>query len=261
MKSMGRSLAFGIFNELEAEMRNIIVVIILYCFSCIAFGQSETKRYYFEDKCKSNVGLSYSGVVEGIVKRETQYTVIFRLKLRMALKNIGKQDLILLSEDPLREVLFASDTYENAMREMYIHEENMGYSNDSTSDAWKHRRQFLDSHLPPNDMTMILKKGESKQFLVQIPLMFDKSCSIKRPREEEREILWSEASALKTLYLRIVFHAWNANLEEGWYSAKSKFGKKLQKKWKSIGYLYLDDIITDPIEVKLDGGMDTAPGK
>lgn len=242
---------YGILNKMEGELNTTLIMCFMLGCSFNAFCQQTNQRYYFQEKNKQNTGISFTGVIKEISKEENRGEVFFDLKIKMTLRNNSDQDIILLAADPLCEVLFAADTYENAVQERYIHEENMGPSDDSTNDIWKQRRKFLDSHLPPNEIMLILKKGESKDYLIDLPLFFKKEYFVKRPREEEREILWSEAEKIKTLYLRVVFHTWNANLEEGWYSAKSKFGKKLQKKWTAIGNLYLDDIITDPIEVSL----------
>jgi hypothetical protein len=69
------------------------------------------------------------------------------------------------------------------------------------------------------------------------------------PRRES----WEKISKAPAAWLDVYLQVWPLNLEPASYDrSKMEFGRKLQRRWKAIGQLWLDDIVSEPIKLDLD---------
>lgn len=118
----------------------------------------------------------------------------------------------------------------------------------SLSPEWVALRMSLDKLTPPSDETRILMPNEAWSLEATVgvvlpdhPEMFSpaKSASLK------------DIKQLSTVWLRIVCEVWPWNLEPGANRSKSDFGHKLQRRWKDVGVLWLDEIYSEPITLNL----------
>ncbi|HZN06786.1 MAG TPA: hypothetical protein VFB65_08370 [Pyrinomonadaceae bacterium] len=56
---------------------------------------------------------------------------------------------------------------------------------------------------------------------------------------------------LSSLWLRVVCEVWPWNLEPSADRSKLKYGRKLQRRWKDVGVLWLDEIYSEPLTLNV----------
>jgi hypothetical protein len=127
----------------------------------------------------------------------------------------------------------------------------------NTSPEWILLRNSLNQPSPPPDKVRILMPNESWQLedCVSIALPTEISAnSISFPRSES----WERIRELSTVWLRITYQTWSLNLEPlSNDRTKMTFGRKLQKKWKDVGLLWLDGVRSEPIMLDLKKAQST----
>jgi len=208
--------------------------------------------YYFQAGLPQNEGIDLKGTAKIENVEQDPNLIVFIVKLKMTLENTGAQDLIILAGAPLREFFLIYDSYANAMLGKAIQFAYVGPGNDSTNPIWIEYRNALDQGKPPVDKARIVKPGESLHFTSEIPVMFRRSQLVKgTPRSMEKRAYWDEVKGLSSLFIRIVYEMWDLNLETEGPQSKKKFGHRLQTKWAETGHLYLDAIVSEPIEIRL----------
>lgn len=118
----------------------------------------------------------------------------------------------------------------------------------SLAPEWGALRLGLDKPTPPPDQTRILMSNESWSLEATVgvslpdhPEMFApaKSASLKDIKE------------LSPVWLRVVCEVWPWNLEAGADRSKLNYGRELQRRWKDIGVLWLDEIYSEPMTLNL----------
>jgi hypothetical protein len=118
----------------------------------------------------------------------------------------------------------------------------------SLSPEWVDLRTSLDKPTPPPDETRILMPNEAWSLEATVgvslpdhPEMFSpaKSASLK------------DIKQLSNVWLRVVCEVWPWNLEPGADRSKLNFGRKLQRRWKDVGVLWLDEIYSEPMMLNL----------
>jgi|GEM_PF-6267669 len=235
-------------------MRHTFYFMFFYlCLSGAILGQDQRMLYYFQAGLPQNEGIGLKGTAK--IENVEQYTnlVVFIVKLQMTLKNTGMQDLIIMADVPLREWYYCFDSYENALQGKAIQEDYVGPGgNDSTNPIWIEYRKALDQRKPPVDKVRIVKPGESLHFTSEIPVMFRRYQLVKgTPRSMEKKAYWDEIKGISSLFIRVVYSMWDWNLEAEGPPLEKRFGRRVQKKWAETGHLYLDDIVSEPIEIRL----------
>jgi hypothetical protein len=114
---------------------------------------------------------------------------------------------------------------------------------------WAALRQDLNKPTPPPDQTHIRMPNESWSLgatvgvsLPDHPEMFAraKSRSLKEIKE------------LSPVWLRVVYEVWPWNLEPAADRRKLNYGRKLQRRWKTAGVLWLDEIYSEPMPLNLN---------
>ena len=119
----------------------------------------------------------------------------------------------------------------------------------SLAPEWAASRLSLDKATPPPHQSRILMPNESWSLAATVgvslpdhPEMFApaKGASLKDIKE------------LSPVGLRVVCEVWPWNLEPNADRSKLKYGgRELQRRWKDVGVLWLDDIYSEPITLNL----------
>lgn len=123
----------------------------------------------------------------------------------------------------------------------------------SLAPEWAALRQRLDKRAPPPDQTRILMPNESWSLVATV--------GVSLPDHPETSALaknasWKDIKELSTVWLRVVCEVWPWNLELGADRSKLTFGRKLQRQWKDVGSLWLDEIYSEPMALRLSGGIE-----
>jgi len=114
-----------------------------------------------------------------------------------------------------------------------------------TSPEWNKMHKALDQKTPPADVTTILMPNQSFSFDSKVTIVCNEDRFDSIPA-------FSELQEASVFWLRVYYEVWSFNLEPNPRRGLSlKFGRKLQRKWKDVGKLWLDDIYTEPIQLDL----------
>jgi hypothetical protein len=71
----------------------------------------------------------------------------------------------------------------------------------------------------------------------------------------KNEKSWNELAGADCLLLRVTYETWPLNVEPRQSTLDDKkFGQELRERWKSSGYLWIDEITSEPLSftVKLN---------
>lgn len=184
------------------------------------------------------------------VKKSSPSDIMLTVNLRMELLNNGSKPVIFLETKPpeLRGVALAKSpsdfsTSKNLASEYYGESVN-------TSTEWTVLRNDLNQSSPPRDKVRVLMPNESWEFedVVSVALPTQ---SGKDSFSDKRES-WENIKQLPDVWLRAVCQVWSLNLEpKSNNRTELIFGSELQKRWKDVGLLWLNDIQSEPIALDL----------
>lgn len=220
-------------------------------------GSSQAKQ-------KTQTEKDYSVVLHNEVKSielendSSSSTVRFIITLSQEVVNDGEKPVIFLKDRlELRGISLGKSPNTFSLLSKLVLE----YHGESvnTSLEWTKFRNNLDKPSPPTEIVRILMPNESIKsegiISVTLPKETHKGNFSKGNFADERES-WANIKQLSSVWLQTNCQVWSLNLET---SAKNrdklKFGKKLQRRWKKYGYLWLDDIVSEPIPLDLSSAV------
>lgn len=172
------------------------------------------------------------------------------VKLKLELHNDGTNSVIFLeTKPPLLVAAALAKSTDDLVSGNNLASQYTGESID-TSPEWIALRECLKQPFPPPDKVRVLMPNESWwiEGSVSIALPTESGKASFYPKRET----WERVQELSTIWLRIAYQSWSLNLEpESNDRTKKAFGYKLQKRWKSVGLLSLDDVRSEPIMLDL----------
>ena len=193
--------------------------------------------------------LRLTGKISNLRMTEEPKSVEFSYDVELAFTNIGNVPILLLKSDfPLlcidREVygLPADETSERRLWS-FSTVPSIGATPD-----WQNIKKTLDSETPPSNIIKEIEVGKSIVFNAKEWLYFKKE---KDKYFRSENFTWNEIKAAKSLSIRLKYRIWSLDFEVSPREEK-KFGKKLQKRWSEYGYLWLEDIRSEPIPLDLN---------
>lgn len=228
-------------------MRNSFWLTLLFAtitVSVMAQGRAESAK-------KSVLySVTLSGKVESIELRDvTPSGVTIVVKLKLEARNSGTKPVLFLDDEPptitgATLTRGPSDSIGKALLVDY-----WGPSVDR-SPKWTTRRKRLDKASPPPDKLKVLKPHESWRF--------ENEVDIAVPTEAGNHSYFPKWASFETVqkyspvWMGLNWEVWPLNLEP-WSNDRSKlkFGRRLQRRWKAVGLLWLDGIYSEPIMLDL----------
>jgi len=231
-------------------MRVVYLLLLLYGITTISI---EAKTIFKTTKEKETYSVALSGQVESIeVENSHSSDVKLTVNLKMELLNNGTKPAIFLEAKPphLRGGVLAKNP--NPSDFSSVNRLILAYYGESvdTSSEWIVLREALNQPSPPLDRVRILSPNESwkfeDSFIVYMP-----TTSSKNDFSDKRES-WENVKKLSTVWLQATCQVWSLNLEPPSNDRTEKtFGRKLQRRWKDVGLLLLDNIHSEPIMLDL----------
>ncbi len=106
----------------------------------------------------------------------------------------------------------------------------------------------LNQKIPPSDLTYVIKVGDSFNFSTETECVFLKS-KISASANES----WNAISKSSPILIELKLEIFPSYLKQS--NSKSFSEKALQDRWKKYGYLWLDDIVSEPILLDLSSAM------
>ncbi len=195
---------------------------------------------------QSSKGLTLRGKIESVQVKEINHSsALIDIKLKMELVNIGVKPIILLQREPLFPGGALARKPEDFERGNLL-AADAGWPSNDISAEWATLRSKLDKPSPPAEETRLLMAGESWPLETSVRLVVptDPSKYTSARKKESLAII----QQLSPVWLRVVCEVWPWNVEPLTADRNQlKFGHKLQEQWKDVGFLWLDEIYSDPI--------------
>lgn len=183
------------------------------------------------------------------VKSETSTSIDLMVKLEMSLLNSGLKPVFFLRTKPpeIRGWALAKST-EALSNFDNISFDYFGESVD-TSPEWSALRKALDKPSPPTDTVHILQPNESWKWIETASISLPRSDKDKNDYSKTES--WESVKDLPAVWLSAICQVWSLNLEPKKGQTDTLFGYKLQKRWKSVGLLLVDDMRSEPVMLDL----------
>lgn len=115
---------------------------------------------------------------------------------------------------------------------------------------WEELETNLRSKKLPSNFIRSIGLNENISFRINDWFYISKE---KNEYDIYQNALWDEVKNAKLLSLKLEYRVWPLDLENN--SAENEprpFGKKLRERWKTNGYLLLDDIVSEPVPISLN---------
>jgi hypothetical protein len=163
----------------------------------------------------------------------------------MELVNVGTRPVILLQSEPFFPGGALARKPED-FEQGNVLVVDAGWPSNDISPEWATLRSNLDKSNPPADQTRLLMPGESRPMETSVRLVVPTDPS-KYTSSRKKESL-ATIQQLSPVWLRVVCEVWPWNVEPlNADRSQLKFGHKLQKRWKDVGLLWLEEIYSEPI--------------
>ena len=217
----------------------------LFIFVLFIIVVSQFQNVYADGNIK------FAGKISNLEMVEEKDSMKFSFDATLTLTNTGKVPILLFL--PETWLCINRDVYGIALGEKTEKRLMFNGSLPSISDSkeWLERKEKLNVKVPPSNLFRKLESGESFTF-EQKEWFYVIKEKVKSPVQAYfGNLSWNEMKTAKSLSLRLEYRIWSLNLETYSLSGKKRFGKKLQKRWKKYGYLWLDDIVSEPIPLDL----------
>lgn len=129
-----------------------------------------------------------------------------------------------------------------------------GRASNYYSPASRALQEQLNQEIPPSDLTYVIKPKDSFKFSTETECVFLTS-KISASANEP----WDAISKSSPVLVRIKLEMFPSYLKQNY--SKSFSEKILQDRWKRFGYLWLDDIVSEPVPIDLGSiVVKTVPG-
>lgn len=211
----------------------------------------EAKTLSKAAKGKGAYSVTLHGQVETVeISNVPPSSVSIVVKLKLELLNDGMKPVIFLKEKALMLVGYAlTKSPSEVSSDNQLAFSFTGPAVD-TSQEWAIFRDSLNQPSPPSDKIHILMPGETWRFDDSVHVYLSTEAGNKSTFPKNAS--WEAVQELPTVWLRVIYQAWPLNLEPVSNDrAKLSFGRKLQKRWKDVGLLWLDGIRSEPITLDL----------
>jgi hypothetical protein len=198
-------------------------------------------------KSHANEFLTLTGQVKEIdIIEEDTKTIKLKIGLDLTLKNISESNIIVYKSDfaLLNLTLFTLD--ENG-KKIHLYSAGGRASNYDSPETRILQKQ-LNQKIPPSDLTYVIKVGDSFNFSTETECVFLKS-KISASANES----WNAISKSSPILIELKLEIFPSYLKQS--NSKSFSEKALQDRWKKYGYLWLDDIVSEPIPLDLSSAM------
>jgi len=206
-------------------------------------------------KTKKTSNYEHNLVVTGEVNHVVRYPdqksyVEFHIDLCLEIRNNSSKTVIFYQDEPVGYWLALSEKDAQAGKYSLV---SQGWESCEWSRKWLDLRRLLDKPLPPLGIVHVLNGGESA-------IHHKNQCTLLIPKKDHfngstNQLGWDIYCKHPTLWLKVDLLMWPVNIELP--GSKDKpFGKKLRERWRAYGYLLLDFLESEPIELHLEQERD-----
>jgi len=186
-------------------------------------------------------------VTEIVVVEEDTKTVRLKMGFDLTVQNISDENVIIYKSDfaLLSLNLF---TLDKSGKELHLFSVGGRASNYESSEAILLQKE-LDKDLPPYDFTYLLGARESSSFKIETECVF-----LKSKISASANLSWDEISKAAPILIRLKLEVFPSYLKKQ-YESESFSAFELKNRWKTVGYLLLDDIVSEPVPLNLNDAV------
>lgn len=234
-------------------MKSRVRTIQLFCLFVLLVGimieNVESQSIRREGEKRADYSVRLSSKIENIEGTIQSTDILFSVNYEMTLANTGSKPVIFLKEIPPEIRGWGlTKRSDDPLYDKPIFFSYFGESVD-TSSKWNIFRNELNQSSPPLDKVHILMPNESWKWRGNTFFTLPKQ---KKSNLFETES-WENIKDLPEVWLHAICQVWSLNIEPKSNDRSDfVFGKKLQKRWKDVGLLWLDDIRSEPIPLDLN---------
>ncbi len=232
-------------------MKYVVLLFVVLCYF-FGFAPEEVAMQAKQQNMRhAKASVSLVGEVTSVEVKEglSQYGLNFKATLK--LKNTGTIPVIFLNESFSFPGAFMAEKPEDFKTGKLLTSSYGGMSCSQTSEKWISLRKELDQNNPPKEKTFILGPSEEKIINgepVGFSILIDPSKGLSTKERESAS--WATIASVSQILVKLqmeVYPAWG--LEPKCYG--TSYGKKLQKRWRSLGHVWLEDIQSEPMTLDL----------
>lgn len=176
--------------------------------------------------------------------------VLIKIKLKMELTNKGANPIFLLNKEPLFVGASIAKSTDDLASGVLLASNYAGPAVDK-SPYWGNLRASLEQMSPPPDKIRVLKPNDT--WFVITSIVFGVPAKTGGSISFRKQESWSVIQKLPHVWLKVVCEVWPRNIEPGANRSKLEFGHNLQRRWHRHGVLWLDDLVSEPIQIDLKG--------
>ncbi len=220
---------------------------------------------------KADERLKLLGKITSIQLENKEDSLLVSIRLKMSFQATGNVPVLLWKQtyphdENLRgrflgtfSKIFGMLPTEKEEKILYYHSSRL--PSIQRTQGWQDIKKELDSEILQSTQIQSIKSGETLDFDAEWSFIF-----LKKKANGSNDPLWgysshfdvlsNEIKTAKNLSLQVTYRVWSSELElHSDRKDKKPFGKKLQKRWKKYGYLWLDDIVSEPIPLDLSSAV------
>lgn len=195
--------------------------------------------------------LSLQGKVENVLIEKEAKSSLIKIKLNLSLKNESNKRIIFLDYPVFFPGELILAPAQKGIEDEILVTSYGGYSCQYNAEEWVRDRNAFKDQEKPDKNVYFLDSGQEKLINVEVRLIvanLDNSQYFSTERDKSLETLQTFAS-LRLQVTTELYPSWG--LEPKCKVEKLKFGKILRKKWENYGYLWLDDVTSEPMLLQL----------
>ena len=188
--------------------------------------------------------------------RENDRSIEFGLKIELEFHNQSDRPVWLSKRKPWEISVYLASSVENLARREYLYRAGGGAANDVAA-RWDRYRRKLDRPAPPKKHFREVLPNRSWRFETAIGISLTKIVDHGNGFSFDawNNINWAEINALPELWLRLNVPLWFSNIEAIDDREEKRFGKKLRRQWARDGFLWLDDLQSEPLRLDLKSAL------
>jgi hypothetical protein len=207
------------------------------------FGQNNPSKKNNEIKPK----LLFSGIINGITYEKIDSIhgnyEGSQIKLKLSLENKSSIPIIFLRQKTVLETSIWENIKSGGIGDRLDEDSLILESYLLKIEDWRKYKKLINRSKPPKMETYIILPNQK--------IEFDETCVTDFRNLRNSLPVWLKVK--KTTWDKLPIHINNSDKADT--NEKPQFYKKLQKRWQKYGYLWLDDIVSEPIPLDLSSAV------
>lgn len=224
----------------------LALALVLLLFSTIVGGPHVLENSTTRKTKNEMTPLRVQGqVVKVELSREDAHSIVFNLRLRLELLNVGDRPIILVRHPIWLGALTLARSQEDARAHKYMYQSS-AWPSVSGGPEWKALRQRLDQPKPPPELTKAVTPSNAFQYETDTVLYIEKRGNFDKTSQP-----WDAIRLASPVWLQVSLEIWPVNIEPKVDPNNLEFGTMLQQRWRQFGQLQIERVTSEPMQLNL----------